>query len=111
VQREEVRLERNEHLFGARQRVDRQHAQRRRAVHDHVIERLGRQHRLDALAEDVLAAGGVGQLDFHGRQVQAGGQEPQVRRDQPLDAVHGGRAGEGMVNAGAVADDLHADMQ
>ena len=78
VQGEEVRLQRQEHVVDRRQGVDRENAQRRRAVDEHVVELrpvdaggLGQR-----VAQDQLAAHDAGQLDLGGGQVD-------VRRRRP----------------------------
>ena len=80
VQRQEVRLERDVDFVHGGQRVDREDAQRRRAIEDEVVERptvpLG--VTLHLLAELDLAAGHAGQFQLDGGQVDVGGTDPEV---------------------------------
>ena len=83
MQSQEVRLQRQEHFTDRRHRVERQQAERGRAVDDHIVEpghllivriavgpasRIGRQ----TLPEDRLAAMGPGKGQFDGREVDVG---------------------------------------
>ena len=79
VQGQEVRLQRNEHLVGRRQGVERQHAQRRGAVHEDEVE--GAFVLQQQVAQDHLAADDAGQLDLGGGQVDVGAGHPEVVLD------------------------------
>ena len=76
VQREEVRLQRQEHIVDRGQRVDREDAQRRRAIDEHVVELVGGLGQL--VAQDHFAADDAGQLDFGGGQVDVRGGDDEV---------------------------------
>src|SRR5439155_25904923 len=108
VQGQEVRLQRDEHLAGRRQRVERQHAQRRGAVHEQEVERLG--VLFQRVAEDDLAADDAGQLDLGGGEVDVGADQGQPLGD--LDADLGERAvvDEYVVDGGAFAVRLDAEV-
>ena len=76
VQREEVGLQRQEDIVHGREGVDREDAERRRAVDEHVVEIVGGFDEL--VAEDHFAADHAGQLDFGGGQIDVRGGDEEV---------------------------------
>ena len=89
VQRQEVGLERDEDLGRRAEGVERQDAQRRRAVHQDVVELLG--VGVELVAEDHLAADGAEQLELGAGQVDVAAADGQVRA-----RPRGGRSSSGM---------------
>ncbi len=76
VQSEKVWLQRQEDIVGRRQGVDREDAERRRAIDEQVVEFAFRFGQL--IAEDDLATDDAGQLDFNRGQVDVRRGDPQV---------------------------------
>ena len=78
LQREIFALNRDQHAVSRAERVERNHAQRRRAVDEDIVKLLP--HALQHVGNHALAALHVRQLDFRARQ-------PDIRREhrQPLD--------------------------
>src|SRR5438132_5318283 len=72
-ERVELALQRHEDTIGGRERVDRQEPERRGAVDDHEVVRLG--HGLERDAQAILAL-------VHGYQLDLGADEVDVRREQ-----------------------------
>ena len=78
-------LDRHQHLAGRGQAVDRQQAERGRAVDEHEVVVV--EDRLEGPAEAQLPAEGRHQLDLGAGQVEAGGRDEQVAHGGRLDAV------------------------
>ena len=82
LQRQEMRLHRDDHVGGGRQSVDGEQAQARRTVQQDEIEIVfgcGQ-----AIAQQCFTAGNIDQFDFHGRQIDRRGHE----RNTLVEALH-----------------------
>src|SRR5262245_26259179 len=73
LERIELALQRNQDEVGRRQSVDRQEAERRRAIHEDVLVRPGQP--LESATQAVLAALEPYQLDLSAHQINVGGQK------------------------------------
>ena len=76
VQREEVRLQREEDIVGGGQGVDREDAERGRAVDEDEVEIIGGVGKF--VAEDHFAADDAGQFDFDRGQIDVRRGDPEV---------------------------------
>ena len=68
----------HEHLVGRGEPVDREHAERRRAVDEHGVVRLA--HGVERACERVLAAGAREQVHLGAGEVDVGGEQPDAAR-------------------------------
>ena len=109
VQGQEVRLERDEDLAGRAEGVERQDAERRRAVHQDVVEVLvvG----LELVAEDDLAADGADQLDLGGGQVDVAPADEEVGGDLAADLGQRHALGQHVVERRAGPARQQAEVQ
>src|SRR5439155_16449816 len=105
---QEVRLQGDEHLVGRSQGVQGQHAQRRGAVHQQEIERLG--ILLQRVAEDDFAADHAGQLDLGGGEVDVGADQRQPLADVATDFRERAVVDEDVVDRGPFAVRLDAEV-
>ena len=109
MQRQEVGLERDEHLVGGRQGVERQHAERRPAVHEHEVEAaLVLQQQV---AQDDLAADDSGEFDLGGGEVDVARGDPEVVRHLAADLGEGPVVDEDVVHRGRLAVRLEAEVR
>ena len=97
LQGQEVRLQRDQDLLGGRQRVERQQAQRRRAVDQAEIELV--LARLHGLAQDDLPADDVDQLGLGADEIDVGRQEPEIRPHEHQAGAEVRRLGQHLVGA------------
>ncbi len=109
MQGEKMRLERNEHLRAGRQGVESQHAQRRSAIHQHIIKRVfvG----LQQITQNDFPADDPGQFHFGGSQVDIGRRDPEVVFDLAANLRAGLVVDEHIVHGRRLAVRFEAKMR
>jgi len=103
-----MRLEGDHNLFHRGQGVERQHAQRGRAVDEQVIE-LFRVF-LELVAEDDFAPDHAGQFQLRCRQVQVRADDPEALSHLAPHVGQSGIAREHVVHGGGVGARVKADV-
>ena len=114
VQRQEVRLERNEDFAGGGQRVDRQNPQGRGAVDDLIVVRsaVGRgPFKAQFPAQNPFPPDLAGQFDFGPRQIEVRGNDPEAFGRLPADRTDRGVAGHHVINRRFAGLRLHPQIE
>ncbi len=111
VQRQEVRLQRDEHLAGRRECVQGQHPQRRAAIHEYeIISKIIRLILAEQIAEDDLPANDARQLDLGGGEIDVSAGQPEVVGDGPDRLSDGPVLHQHVVHRGGRTVRLDAEM-